>query len=339
MDVNPDKTSLRASTEGPKLVRVFGKFKFLGVGVLVRALHEWFRQHRDRQRICREDAPSLQVFRRLRPELNSVQHGLLGQLEENGIASTQVSTLVGNTHWRELRDTVNTWLRTPETQAREDAYLSGKATSGKAYLVTMFGKGSSIDWSSQWLRFAVMPEILDLVNSYLGLMSRLNTVDVWDTVPRIHDGPDIGSQRWHRDPEATRMLKVFLYFSDVDRDSGPMYYVRQSRKGDRYGHLWPQKPPLGGSVPPVGSIDAVVPMSAFEICTFSAGTLVFADTSGLHRGGRASTNRRVLGAWTFVPPSSVWPRRFSVDNDMVPNWLSPAARYALLPAEEEMFPP
>ena len=335
MDFHPDKAAVRAAAE-PKFVRALGQRRFFGVGAIVRTLYGWYGQYREGRRIRLANSSARQAFRRFRPTLNPEQERLLGQLKTNGIATTRASKLVGKAKWLELQDAANAWLLTADVREREEAYRSGQLLDAKDYLVRMFGLGARIDWSSQWLRFAMIPEVLDLVNSYLGLMARLNSVDVWDTVPRIHDGPDLGSQRWHRDPEATRMLKVFLYLSDVDSASGPMNYVRQSRKGDRYGRLWPQEPPVRGSVPPEGSVERTVPASAVEVCTFSSETLMFVDTSGLHRGGRALLNRRVLAVWTFVPPSSVWPCRFSMDQDSSPEWLSSAARFALLPAGKEI---
>jgi hypothetical protein len=57
--------------------------------------------------------------------------------------------------------------------------------------------------------------------------------------------------------------------------------------------------------------------------------MVFCDTSGLHRGGISTTHARLQGAFMFVTPASVYPRRFVVERDASLAELSPPARYAL----------
>ena len=66
-----------------------------------------------------------------------------------------------------------------------------------------------------------------------------------------------------------------------------MQYVPKSRRGERFGSLWPQEFPKG-SVPPPEEFEREIPPSAWHTCAYPAGTLVFVDTSGFHRGGRAS---------------------------------------------------
>ena len=161
------------------------------------------------------------------------------------------------------------------------------------------------------------------------MMSKMLYIDAWNTIALEHDGPPIGSQRWHRDPEDIKLVKVFLYFSDVDLTAGPTYYIPNSRKGEKYGHLWPQKIPRG-SVPPLEALEELIPCSDWEVCTYPAGTFVFVDTVGFHKGGRATHRNRVFATWTFVSQGSLWPRVFKIDPPPDPQELSPAARFALI---------
>ena len=73
-----------------------------------------------------------------------------------------------------------------------------------------------------------------LVNHYLGMTSRLHHVNLWDTIA-VDDGrAPIGPQRWHRDPDDVRLVKVFLHFTDVTAGSGPLEYVPHSRPGEAW---------------------------------------------------------------------------------------------------------
>ena len=102
----------------------------------------------------------------------------------------------------------------------------------------------SID--SPWLRIAASELLLDVVNSYRERLTRLFYLDNWFTVPYPGAGQRVASQRWHRDPEDEHIVKVFVYFSDVDEEAGPFEYVRGSSAGGRYGDLWAvgRRPPL-----------------------------------------------------------------------------------------------
>jgi hypothetical protein len=273
------------------------------------------------------NAPAREAFEAARPALSPAQRRVLAGLVDDGIAHAPMTDLVGEDWWDRLRAGVEPWIASDEVRTAEEAYRASDTRRWKDYLVRMFGRGATLPFDSPWIQFALQPAILDLINTYLGMLSKILYVDVWDTVPLVHAGADTGSQRWHRDPEDAKLVKVFLYFSDVDAAAGAMQYVPRSRSGEQYGQLWPQRFP-SGSVPPPDEFDRLVPPWARVTCAHAAGTLLFVDTSGFHRGGRAPERRRVLSTWTYTSQSSVWPRAFQVTN--VPGSLSPPVRFALL---------
>ena len=298
-------------SRGPAWVRSIAGVEALGIGRGASALYgRWFdfQQQRRRQQ---EDAPAVKAFRLQRPALSGPQQRVVDALVDSGIAHVDLAAL-GSAEWRHrLGVEVEEWIGSPEIAAAEHAYRTSAEKRWKDYLVRKFGRGAVIPFDSPWLQFAIQPVILDVVNTYLGMLSKILYIDVWDTVPLVHDGPDTGSQRWHRDPEDSKLVKVFLYFSDVDAAAGAMEYVPHSRRGDRYGNLWPQQFPKG-SVPPPEEFERAIPRDAWTMCAHPAGTLVFVDPSGFHRGGRALTSRRVLATWTYTRQSSVWPRAFEL---------------------------
>jgi hypothetical protein len=136
------------------------------------------------------------------------------------------------------------------------------------------------------LRYAAGNSLLGIVNAYRGAQVKL----VDDESERV------ASQEWHRDPEDQHVVKVFLYFSDVDVDAGPFEYIPQSAEGFKYGHLWPWG--KGERYPPTEELEAVVPDADRILATGSAGPLVICDTSGFHRGGYARTK---LGSSRTTP--------------------------------------
>src|SRR5262249_49357579 len=159
------------------------------------------------------------------------------------------------------------------------------------------------------------------------MYTRLLQADVWKTLP-LEDLKLTGSRRWHRDPEDVKTLKLFAYLNDVSEDAGPLHYVRNSRRGEQYGHLWPQNLPYG-SVAPGRDVEDSIPESACHVSAHPAGTLICVDTAGLHMGGRATRRERLMAVWTFVSASSAWARTFDVDTASLPADLPAAARFAL----------
>lgn len=305
----PNKRALSEMSRGPAWVQTIAGVETLGIGRGASALYgRWFAFQQERRR-QQQDAPAVKAFRSAPPVLTGAQRQVVDALVDCGIAHVDMKALVPADWGERLGAEVEAWIGSPEIAAAEHAYRTSTEKRWKDYLVRKFGRGAVIPFESPWLQFGIQPGILDIVNSYLGMLSKMLYIDVWDTVPLVHDGPDTGSQRWHRDPEDAKLVKVFLYFSDVDADAGAMEYVPYSRRGDKYGNLWPQQFPKG-SVPPPDEFERKIPRSAWTMCTQPAGTLIFVDTSGFHRGGRALTRRRILATWTYTRQSSVWPRAF-----------------------------
>ncbi len=205
--------------------------------------------------------------------------------------------------------------------------------SADAYLVKRYGEDPTFTSDDPLLKVGLAQPVLDTVNSYLGLWSKLIYTDLWHSIP-IDVGRRIGSQRWHRDPEDRRMIKIYLYFSDVHAGAGPMEYVPGSctTGPGRYRDLWPWRP-RGARYPPEETFDQHVAASDRLACVGSPGTLIFCDTDGFHRGGIATTGVRLVATWTFVTPatiSMVSQRRFLVEDLNAPQTpLSPAARFAI----------
>jgi hypothetical protein len=146
--------------------------------------------------------------------------------------------------------------------------------------------------------------MLDIANSYLGLWSKLEYVDMWYSVPQPEEAARVASQRWHRDFNDKHLLKAFLYLVDVDEGTGPFQYVSGSATGGRYSDAWPWRP-LGENYPPEDELETRVPAEERHIFTGPAGTLLFCNTSGFHRGGFATERARVLATATYSSPASL----------------------------------
>jgi hypothetical protein len=267
-------------------------------------------------------------------DLTTVQRRVLDDLREAGIAIVPFADLVGDEAlWEALKADMDAFVASAEHELEH----GGGAKRKKDFLIRRYPRGRKklpkepaiLPSNGQWLRYAAGDPLLGVVNAYRGARIKLVDFDLWYTIPVGGEAERTASQEWHRDPEDQHVVKVFLYFSDVDEDAGPFEYVRHSAEGFEYGHLWPWGE--GERYPPTEELEQAIPPSERILATGPAGTLVICDTSGFHRGGYARTRPRVLSTHTYVnkkiTPERPERRKFSVD------WrdgeLSEASRFAL----------
>ena len=264
--------------------------------------------------------------------MNEACQRILDALRTDGIALARFPELFGEELWREAQADIEPFVRgsAEATQGREVAAGKDDIVVRRFYDVPgMKKRGYVLAPSAPWFRIAASDTVLDIVNAYRGEWTKLYYVDNWFTVPFANAAERVSSQRWHRDPEEEHVVKVFVYFSDVDEDAGPFEYVSGSPSGLRHGKLWPWGPKHKHRFPPPEELEAAVPAEDWLTLTGPAGTMIFCDTGGFHRGGFARTKPRVLSISSYVRPEKLGKRRFRVDFEGSEDTLSPQARFAL----------
>jgi hypothetical protein len=248
-------------------------------------------------------------------ELAEPQRQALEALRERGIFVTTFMDLVADAElWRELQADMDDYVGRARRQTPRLATVIGKPRHKDEFLIRRWGgvvDDPPIDPESPWLRFVASDRLLDVVNSYRGVYTKLVGLDNVYTVPFKKSGARVASQRWHRDPEDLHVVKCFLYFSDVDEESGPFEYVQGSAGDGPYGDLWrwgtTWRDERGNEehwYPPTEELEAKVPESDRLRLTGPKGTMILCDTSGFHRGGYARTKPRVLSIHTYVSPTA-----------------------------------
>ncbi len=172
-------------------------------------------------------------FRAQNPALGEGQASVSAALRRRGVASAPHRSLgVDEADWGALAQVAGEFERSDRVREAVEAYPTEAAAPRRndVYMVTRFYPEEPVLAADDpYLRAVLAAPILDVVNSYFGLWSKLMSVDLWYSIP--HDaGHRIGSQKWHRDPEDRQMLKVYFYFSDVVDGAGPMEYVEGSAR-------------------------------------------------------------------------------------------------------------
>jgi hypothetical protein len=259
--------------------------------------------------------------------LDSVQERVLETLRREGMALVGFDELFSDQPlWNELRDDIAGFVRETEAQLGEPREkVKGKSFIARRYLGSK--ETPRFDVDNPWLRLGLSSRILDVVNGYRREPAHLIDFDNWYTIPDPTTNERVKSQQWHRDPWDEHITKVFVYFSDVDENAGPFEYVPRSAPGERFGDLWPWQPE--GIYPPQEEFERTIPASEWLTATGPAGTVIFCDTSGFHRGGWARTTPRILSTYTYVGSASAKRPRFELESSAGEAHLSPAARAAL----------
>lgn len=246
---------------------------------------------------------SIRHFQEEKTVLSSVEEGVVKQLKKEGIAIINFQKLLSSSLYKELDNYLEQYLSSDQfVQALESG-----GNSYKQYIIMRHKFDKSLNDQDILFKIGTSDPILNIVNQYLGCWSKAIGMDLWYTQPSKLP-QRVFSQNWHRDPEESKIVKVFLYLNDVDEESGPFSYIRESHYNGKYAHLWPKKYPFKGIYPKDEEVLPQIDPSDILKNTGKKGTLIFCDTNGLHRGGFGK-KVRILGNWVYAPPSSISRKR------------------------------
>jgi len=269
-----------------------------------------------------------------RHPLNAAQEKLAAGLRRDGITVTHITELFPETDiFNKLFQYAGSLATVPLAQEKIAALEAGRVSAKGDLIVHLLGGYGGtqpvLSLSDPFIQFILSSGILQIVGVYLGSLPKFKMFSLHSTILRPENAPPQFSQRWHRDPDDKKIVKVFLYLSDVsDEQAGPFKYVLGSQHGGRWRNFYPQLPPVG-RYPPDGEVERAIPKDHIRICTGKAGTMIFCDTSGLHRGGYSTKERRLMFAGTFVTNASIQPRNYFFEDDISSSDISPLARYAI----------
>lgn len=242
------------------------------------------------------------------PEVGLQESRLAEELEKNGIAITQIGEFeAGEELLRQLR--IETEKMVKETLARN---------TKKAFLQYWLVDNNIKKLDNIFVQFALLPLILGIVSAYFKMFARIRFFSGGLTSPAAEGEDAKESQRWHRDPGIGKICKVFLYLTDVDESSGPFMYIPKSQPGGELEKLLPHRYFGKGSFyPRDGAVEAELKKrgltNTVKICTGQAGTMIFCNTTGLHKGGYATKKERLMFTALYKPMPSKIPAeiRFS----------------------------
>jgi len=236
---------------------------------------------------------------------------VLGELNRNGLATTSVDRLLndGSLFAEMCRDVEQREAGLAAELERARVLANHDTESLKTFIFKLLGERPALDPQSVYARFALQPEVLRIANAYFGMYTQLRYYNVWHTLASQSVARE--SQLWHRDREDHLILKLFLYFSDVDEGAGPFTYA----PGTHHKGANRRTPEffIENNVRRTSDeqMAAVVPREKWVKATGKKGTILFADTAGYHKGGLARERDRLMYTCMFTSPTSQAPDLFT----------------------------
>ena len=250
-------------------------------------------------------APTLS-FKLRQNALGSEATRVLEDLNRNGIAITSAEALLESQQscYAELSGAVQ---RLENDLAAEidatRANANDLSTIGtKTFIVQLLGENPTLNPQDVYARFALQPSILQIANGYFGMLTRLRYYNVWHTC--VTSATARESQLWHRDREDFLILKMFVYLSDVDEGAGPFTYAPGTHPKGRIRQEASSHSEGGVKRSTDEQMTEIVNAEKWIKATGRAGTIVFADTHGYHKGGLAREHDRLMYVCMFTSQAS-----------------------------------
>jgi hypothetical protein len=224
------------------------------------------------------------------PSLTSEQERILNELRRHGIAITHIDSLFPEKNILPV-------LKSHAETLFQNAILGRK----KTFLMYLWKDMPTLDLENKFVQLGLQEPILNIINSYIGMWSKLDFYSANVTIPMNVGAEAAGSQRWHRDPGDKRICKMFVYLNDVDEETGPFMYIKGSQEGGAWRNLFPPRADDGWY--PEGVDESPAKHSRLA-CTGRAGTLVFCDTTGIHKGGYSTKKERWMATLSYASKNS-----------------------------------
>ena len=271
--------------------------------------------------------------------LNKEQSRILNALREDGYCVTHVDKLLNSeerVHFESILKLYEKMSTSPEVLQRIRS-INLQGTGGASEKPTEINiqqhfLGRKPILEDGLAQLYLTDSVLNILNSFYGQALKAYQFNAFVHPQIPHYLHRNNSQRWHKDPEDMHVLKVFMYANDVDKNNGAFEYVRKTQTGGAQGHL--QEYRTRNRYPADGWVESHVSPDDIKTLTGKKGTIIFADTSGFHRGGYVKEGIRHMCQGVFLRPNTFHysahePSKHNINNDEKKYDLSPLAEYAI----------
>lgn len=238
-----------------------------------------------------------------RPKLDDERARVVSDLERDGIAITSLDRIFANDQPLHALETTIAQMEERQQSAVKAAREAAGAepTAHKSYLYSFLPRPVTLPSNHGFVTFARSRPLQEIADVYFGMRTDLRQVNVWYNFATRH-APS-ASQFWHRDREDRSILKVFVYLDEVTEDRGPLTYAPGTHRSQGRDPVSFREPGHKNPRSTDDQMSAVVTTSQWRTAIGPKGTVVFADTSGFHKGGDVSVGERHVFVCMFTSPA------------------------------------
>ena len=208
---------------------------------------------------------------------NSVGHRIFADLTKFGIAKAHIS------EFKNMPSLVQLQHEYDELLSKEKELPHDRKS--KTFIQRLVEDDFEFDnLKSAITQYCLNEDVMKACANYFGLIPKLTSFKIWRS-HQTESTERIASQNWHRDYNEYQMVRVFLYFNEVNKNNGAGEYVTGTHyMGDSYAKLQDSADGLSRYATEE-QVTKEFEDSRTLIAEGSAGTMFFVDTAGLHRGG------------------------------------------------------
>lgn len=169
-------------------------------------------------------------------------------------------------------------------------------------------------------KLAFDPYILSMAAKYLGCVPIHDQTNIWFSFPTFKEGLNLSTnaQMFHQDKGFVKFLKVFIYLNDVTTANGPHVFVEGSHIDEAHKHGVPISDRISDE-----KIIHYYASDSVKVLEGGAGTMLFVDTSGVHKGMPIQAGHRVILQFEYTSSLYLSPvEPFSEINQPVPELMT-----------------
>lgn len=133
------------------------------------------------------------------------------------------------------------------------------------------------------IKFANNKDILNIVEGYLGAPPIVDSIMAWWSIPGFDEAEH--EQFYHRDNDAIKFIKLFMYLTDVTETSGPHVFIKGSQRENCFEERRRFKDE---------EIETYFDKNSRVEYVGPLGTAFLEDTYGLHKGTLPEKDKRLL---------------------------------------------
>lgn len=217
--------------------------------------------------------------------------------KKDGITTFDLKSLleINYQNFLDVNDEIQQWMTSQE-------YMDLKKSSMSENVYNVhYGYNKTYTTESPFMKLALDPNILQFVNSYMGMRSRLFFISAWSNYKLDTYNKPTGPFMWHKDGEDKKQVKFFILLDNLEKNSCSFYYAKGTHVDGhnkvKYSRKEARK--TSGRVTDEMLLRSISQEDIVEIFGPKF-TAAVADSYGFHKGGKCTKGTRLLLSFGYV---------------------------------------